>query len=180
MGYRKLLRITEVPVDMILSFQVHRPSAYGLELYLKKYALLDEYNGEARTYVVVDEIGKEIMAYFSLKVTGMVLKDTEIESFPMVELADFAVNDSYREKHPHLRYIGQNVFLNYIIPTVKAASDIVGIWGICIYALNSESLIKYYEGKLGFAKLEDKDSKYLHTYVKPSYDEGCIFMYQKI
>ena len=42
-------------------------NAMGLELYLKRQALVDENNGQSRTYLVKDALTRELACYFSLR-----------------------------------------------------------------------------------------------------------------
>ena len=48
-----------------------------------------------------------------------------------------------------------------------------------IYALPENNLINYYQS-LGFSRLSPEEEDFVHQHVKPSYDEGCYFMYQII
>ncbi|MBO4629146.1 MAG: hypothetical protein J5687_04240 [Treponema sp.] len=40
-----------------------------------------------------------------------------------------------------------------------------------------DKLIEHYE-EMGFTRLSAEKEKYVHSHVKPKYDDGCIFMYQ--
>ena len=50
---------------------------------------------------------------------------------------------------------------------------------IVFYALPETRLIEYY-GELGFARLDKERETFVYSHVKPEYDQGCIFMYQRI
>ena len=126
--------------------------AFGLEDYLKYQSAQDEKLNNSRTYLVKDVLTGELMGYFSLR-TGLItiqVKGDSFDSFPAIELANFAVNKRYKDSHP-----------NYI------------------YALPEKKLLKYYK-KLGFSRLPKEQEKFVQHHVKPKYDEGCVFMYQTL
>lgn len=150
-------------------------------MYLKRYAVSDEMAHEARTYLVKDNVTDEIVGYFSLK-TGMVaskkkrsLFHMEIDSLPAVELANFAVNSAYKAAHNEQTGIGSIIFLDFVLPIIKMASEWVGICIVYIFALPYAQLIKYYE-TLNFRRLGRVEEAFVHRNYKPRYDEGCIFM----
>ena len=107
--YCEPLLAEEDNIHQIQKFHVATETGLGLEVYLKRYAVPEEMSHEARTYLVKDNITKEIVGYFSLK-TGMVAArkkrrffHTEIDSLPAVELANFAVNSAYKKAHKSRR-----------------------------------------------------------------------------
>ena len=166
-------------LDEINHFTVAQASGKGLEDYLKYMAVSEERESYARTYLVKDKKTNEIAAYFTLK-TGLFtleLSDDYFYTVPSIELADFAVNSEYRTRHPEVTEIGKTTFREFVIPLVNFVRSLVGVKALCIYALNQERLIHYYEG-LGFMRLEEDEEKFVHQHVKPKYDDGCIFMYQ--
>ncbi len=67
----------------------------------------------------------------------------EIDSLPAVELANFAVNSTYKAAHKEQKGIGSINFLDFVLPTIKMAAERVGICIIYIFALPYSSLIKY-------------------------------------
>lgn len=105
--------------------------------------------------------------------------ESSMYSVASVELSNFAVNSAYKDKHPEMNRIGFIIFTNFILPIVKSVSEDVGVQAFYIYALPEDNLIKYYES-LGFSRLSSVEEDFVHKHVKPSYDEGCIFMYQLI
>lgn len=51
----------------------------------------------------------------------------EIDSLPAVELANFAVNSAYKAAHKEQTGIGSIIFLDFVLPIIKMASERVGI-----------------------------------------------------
>ena len=50
------------------------------------------------------------------------------------------------------------------------------------HLLDSEdntNLIKHYK-TFGFHRLSKEEEKFVHSHVKPKYDDGCVFMYQLV
>ncbi len=166
---------------LIKDFCVSNTSGRNLERYIKELAESDEQDGSARTYLVKDKFSHEIVAYFSLK-TGLFTIDASngyFYSISGVELANFAVNSSYRQNHPYAKNLGSTVFAEFILPLVKYLRTFVGIQAIYIYALPEDKLINHYK-TMGFNRLDLQDEEFVHQHVKPKYDDGCIFMYQLI
>ena len=62
---------------------------------------------------------------------------------------------------------------------LRNVADLVGVKCLYIYALPEEKLIRYYNS-LGFVRLPLDAETFVHTHVKPAYDQGCIFMYQEV
>lgn len=60
-----LEHLTENDAKSIEQFWVKRPEGKGLQNYINNYALIDEQDGSARTYLIKDNISKEIVAYFT-------------------------------------------------------------------------------------------------------------------
>jgi hypothetical protein len=171
-------------LEDIKSFFVEKKTGKGLENYLKTLAEAEEYDRSNRTYLVRDKETNEIAAYFSLHTGSFTLKDTEQSdedaekyTVPSVELSNFAVNSAYRERHPEIKGIGEQVFRRFIIPTVNYGAELFGIQAIHIYALPQDELLEHYS-TFGFSRLPPEMEAYIHSHIKPAYDEGCIFMYQ--
>ena len=171
-------------LEDIKSFFVEKKTGKGLENYLKTLAEAEEYDRSNRTYLVRDKETNEIAAYFSLHTGSFTLKDTEQSdedaekyTVPSVELSNFAVNSAYRERHPEIKGIGEQVFRRFIIPTVNYGAELFGIQAIHIYALPQDELLEHYS-TFGFSRLPPEMEAYIHNHIKPAYDEGCIFMYQ--
>ena len=166
-------------LQLIQDFCVTNTSGYGLERYIKELAESDENDGSARTYLVKDKFTHEIVSYFSLK-TGLFTIDAGNDFFYSIsgiELANFAVNSSYRKNHPDAKNLGSTVFAEFVLPFVNFIRSLVGIQAIFIYALPEDKLIKHYK-TMGFHRLDPEDEQFVHQHVKPKYDEGCVFMYQ--
>ena len=99
----------------------------------------------------------------------------EIDSLPAVELSNFAVNSAYKAVHKEQTGIGSIIFLDFVLPIIRMASERVGICIVYIFALPYAQLIKYYE-TLNFRRLGRVEEAFVHRNYKPRYDEGCIFM----
>ncbi|MBO4508650.1 MAG: hypothetical protein J5747_08430 [Spirochaetaceae bacterium] len=171
-------------LEDIKSFFVAKKTGKGLENYLKTLAEAEEYDRSNRTYLVRDKETYEIAAYFSLHTGSFTLKtseqtDDEAEKYtvPSVELSNFAVNSAYKEQHPEIKGLGELVFRRFIIPTVNYGAELFGIQAIHIYALPQDELLEHYS-TFGFSRLPPEMEAYIHSHIKPAYDEGCIFMYQ--
>jgi len=154
-------------------------NAHGLEYYLKYQAATDEEDNNSRTYLVKDILTGELAGYFSIR-TGLItiqVTENDFDSFPAIELANFAVNKKYRDSHPNVSELGFYIFRKFIQPLINCLAKYVGVSAIYIYALPEEKLMKHYK-KMGFSRLPPEPEKFLQNHVKPKYDKDCIFMYQ--
>ena len=170
----------------IMNFTVKRQSGMGLVNYLKYRAFPDELMGNMRTYIVRDSRTMELAGYFSLK-SGLislneVLTDegTDFDTLPGIELANFAINDGYIQKHKNQKGVGLVLFTDFIVPIIERCAEDVGIRLIYIFALPEDDLIERYEKDYGFARLDKKSEDELHRRLKPGCDKSCIFMYQTL
>ena len=93
---------------IIRDFRISAPEGQGLSTYLKRFACEDETNREMKTYLVRFSATGECVGYFSLKAGLVSVNETEVEitdeetgekrmesefdTVPGVELANFAVN----------------------------------------------------------------------------------------
>ena len=172
---------SETNLSAIQDFSIIQQSGKGLELYLKNSAATEEGFSSARTYVVKSIETDELAAYFTLK-SGLFTisaSDDYFHTIPSVELANFAVNSTFRQKYPQIERIGKTVFTDFILPIVDSARSIIGIQALYIYALPEEHLIEHYK-TMGFRRLSTEKEQFVHSHVKPKYDDGCIFMYQML
>ena len=176
----------------IKGFTVKNPIlAGGLENYLKNHALDDEKNHAMRTYLVRDYKTDELVGYFSIK-SGMVsLNEREIideegntqitfDTLPGMEIANFAINNTYLKGHPEWKGIGIMIFNNFIRALADQVANISGTMVLYIFALPFESLIDRYRKVYSFLRLNKTDEDDLHKRLKPYYDQSCIFMYQML
>ena len=167
----------------IKAFEIAHPeTGGGLERYLKYQASSDEHSGVMRTYLVRLKRTRECVGYFSLK-AGLVSVNEErasdgitFDTLPGVELANFAVNHAFVQKH-NAKGLGYLLFSGLIAPFVQEHAKTLGIDMIYLFALPYERLMKTYES-YGFHRLPHKAEEQLHQRLKPAYDESCIFMYQ--
>lgn len=178
----ELSHITEEDSADILDFKIDNPKGHGLEVYLKKHALEEERDNAARTYLIRDNATSEIVAYFTLK-AGLITSKTSWKTFDNqtgVELANFAVNDNYRRYKDVMPHIGQYVFSQFVMKQIRKAQEIIGVEYLYIFALPEKKLIEHYQ-TMGFSRVQNiRLEKFIHKHIKPNYDKGCIFMYQKI
>lgn len=177
-GYYEIVHLTK-DVD-VSGFSSKK--GYGLEIYLKKHALYDEYLKLSRTYLVLDSSTKQIAAYFTLR-TGLITVSRGLfkgfDAYTGIELANFAVNDSYREIHEVIPRFGAYVFSQFIYPLTTEITKYVGAAYLYIFALPDDKLMSHYE-TMGFGHTSEKMKRFIYSHVKPAYDKGCIFMWQKL
>lgn len=169
----------------LAKFTVKKKTGDGLVNYLQNYALKDEQSGEMRTYLVRDKDTDEIVGYFSLK-SGMVSINErggffhrEFDCVAGIELANFAVNNSYKESHNDFDGIGKIIFYYFIMPIVKSVSKQIGVRMLFIFSLPYENLMSYYR-TLHFERLSVSEEYFVHRRIKPRYDKNCVFMYQPL
>ncbi|MBR2811417.1 MAG: hypothetical protein IKD69_08560 [Solobacterium sp.] len=173
----------------------------GLEAYLRHAAWDDDYNRQTKVYVIRDERHPEmIAAYFSLKAGMVAYRDAESfiseaerehlrrqniksipEALPAIELAHFAVNDSYRRvirrEGAPVKGLGAFFYPQFIYPIILEAADMIGVRLVYLYAAGDEALVAYYRSVFRFHTLEyDLDL----APIKPDYDQGCTFMYRSL
>ena len=179
--------------DEIEAFSVRHPeAAYGLEDYIKNAALPDEADNRMRTYLVKDLDSDEVVGYFSLKAGMFSINEREyydeekkktrtvFDTEPGIEIADFAVNGAYQDNHPSVKGVGVVIFLDFIRPIAFQIGKMLGVKYLYIFALPYHSLIERYEKSYHFRRLSSKEEDELHKRVKPFYDDGCYFMYQRL
>lgn len=96
-----------------------------------------------------------------------------------IELANFAVNDTYRENNDCIPKLGSYMFSNFVLPLVQYINQYVGAQYLYIFALPNDALMAHYQ-TMGFQSMDTKAEKFVYRHVKPFYDKGCKFMYQAI
>ena len=169
----------------VMSFSVRDRRGEGLVDYLQRFAFPDEESHDMRTYLVRDNRTSELAGYFSLKAGIASINEEKsgecvgFDTVPGIELANFAVNDSYLKKHPDTKGVGLGIFNDFIWPIALDVSERIGVKIICIFALPFEGLIRRYT-EYGFMRLGATHEADLHQRLKPRYDSECIFMYQML
>ena len=181
--YCNHLGVSENDEQDILTFTVKDPHGQGLVDYLRLMAFPEEDAGTMRTYIIRDTFSSEMVGYFSLK-AGLISvnevhteEEVTFDTIPGVEVANFAVNNTYLANHPELRGTGLIIFNDFIVPVVQEAAKSVGVKIIYIFALPFDRLIDRYKD-YGFRRLDSASEDELHKRLKPNYDENCIFMFQ--
>ena len=183
--YCNHLGVSEHDEQDILSFTVKDRTGQGLVNYLRFMAFPEEDAGTMRTYMVRDNYSSELVGYFSLKAGLISINEISTESeaafdtIPGVEVANFAVNQAYIQKHKDLHGTGLIIFNDFIVPVIKETAKNIGVKIIYIFALPFERLIKRY-GEYGFLRLDSTSENELHKRLKPNYDQNCIFMFQQL
>ena len=169
----------------INSFSVKHKQGKGLVRYLYGYAETEEENRTMRTYIVRDNKNDEFVGYYSLKAGMISINEQRVEgkvlfdTMPGIEIANFAVNDTYISKYDEIKGCGIMIFYDLIMPIIYDVSEKIGVNLIYIFSLPFDALINRYS-KYGFKRLSSDQEKALHKRVKPNYDTGCIFMYQEL
>ncbi|MBR5341368.1 MAG: hypothetical protein IK151_05530 [Erysipelotrichaceae bacterium] len=169
----------------ISSFSVKHKQGKGLVRYLYGYAETEEENRTMRTYIVRDNKNDEFVGYYSLKAGMISINEQRVEgkvlfdTMPGIELANFAVNDTYISRYDEIKGCGIMIFYDLIMPIIYDVSEKIGVNLIYIFSLPFDALINRYS-KYGFKRLSSDQEKALHKRVKPNYDTGCIFMYQEL
>ena len=183
--YCNHLGVSERDEFDIMQFTVNNKKGQGLINYIQYFAFSDEEVGNMRTYIVRDNRSSELVGYFSLKAGLISLNEVTndegitFDTLPGIELANFAVNGCYIEKHKNLKGLGKIIFTDFIVPIIEETSRSVGIRIIYIFALPIEKLMNRYK-QYGFVRLDQQSEDELHKRLKPGYDENCIFMYQAL
>ncbi|MCR4618397.1 MAG: hypothetical protein K5669_09485 [Lachnospiraceae bacterium] len=176
-----LTRETNIEIDNFVVCK--HPEGKGLMDYLQQKAVRDENDGVMRTYFVRDQKTGELVAYFSLRASSIKLEVMYGNSqgmYPCIELAYFAMNDAYIDKHPYSKGSGLIIFHEIILPLVKEISKTVGTKGIIGYAINSPKLLEHYIKDYGFARLPHENEEELHQVYRPVNDQECVFIYMDI
>lgn len=186
----KCIRIGECESRLLNQFWISEDkNAESLVNYLRspRCALLEENDGTARTYVVIDEDRDCIIRYFTLRAGQCFVEKRKgfrrkHYVFPGVELAMFAINDRYKQAQGNPDFsFGEWVFRKYILPKIQESAKLIGIKMIYLFALPGKlRLVKFYEN-LGFQNPNNItiNNKRVRT-IKPAFDAGCIFMFRKI
>lgn len=177
----EIVHLTETDLEKCLLFET-KPNGRGLQNYLRNYAYGDELSGIARTYLIKDVLSGDIVAFFTLR-TGLITVSRGIfkgfDTHTGIEMANFAVNEHYRHANEVIPKLGSYIFGQFVMPIVRQISQYVGAEFLYIYALPNNKLMDHYS-TMGFSKTSIKMERFVYRHVKPSYDRGCRFMYQKI
>lgn len=177
-----ICHISAAKPEELKAFKVNKKEGRGLQVYIQKVAIEDEEQGIARTYLIRDNVSEEIVAYFTLR-TGLITVSRGafrgFDAYTGIELANFAVNDAYREVNDVIPKLGSYIFINFIYPLVQEVSKYVGAKFLYIYALPQNKLMEHYK-TMGFQMATIMMEKFVYRHVKPAYDRGCRFMYQVI
>lgn len=176
---------TAIQNGFMFTFHKDKKKEWFVEkLYLKRFALKDELDGIARTYLLVTPKTRTIAGYFTLR-TGLITESRGLfkgfDTYTAIELANFAVNEIYKEKEKNddIPKLGIYIFSKFILPLVENISQYVGAGYLYIFSLPNDKLMAHYE-KMGFRSFDKKKSHFVYSHVKPVYDRGCQFMVQKI
>ena len=185
--------IKETDLEDIKDFTVRNPEIAGnLAVYIKQWAWDDENEGLMRTYIVRDQVTDEIAGYFAIKAAMMSVNERKkvdhrtgkeriyFDTMPGIEIANFAVNETYIEHNEEVRGIGVLIFYEFIYKIITGIAEMLGVKYLFIYALPYDTLIQRYMKYYHFRRLPDALEQKLHKRIKPEYDDDCVFMYQKL
>ena len=185
--------IKETDLEDIKDFTVRNPEIAGnLAAYIKQWAWDDENEGLMRTYIVRDQVTDEIAGYFAIKAAMMSVNERKkvdrrtgkeriyFDTMPGIEIANFAVNETYIEHNEEVRGIGVLIFYEFIYKIITGIAEMLGVKYLFIYALPYDTLIQRYMKYYHFRRLPDALEQKLHKRIKPEYDDDCVFMYQKL
>jgi GNAT superfamily N-acetyltransferase len=122
--------------DQIDDFSCGRPE---LDIYLKRFALMNQKSGSAATYVL--KHGKTVIGYYSLAVGSLehrtapsrVAKGLAKHPIPVMLLARLAVSDKFQRQG-----VGQVLLRDALIRTMHAG-DIAGIRALLVHAKDDEA-----------------------------------------
>ena len=191
MFYCEHLTLSRDTMRDIDDFRVTLESGVGLMEYLQDYAFHDEERKIQRIYLVRDIITDELVAYFGLR-AGLMSTNEHIivengeessvfDTISGVELAEFAINEVYSSKHPQRKGCGLIIFHDFIMPIVRKVSSLVGCEILYGYSVDKDGkLLERYINDYHFKRLKPESEKKLHHRLKPRFDAGCIFIYQRI
>ncbi len=177
--------ISDADINEIMNFEVVNDDGVGVEKFIRFNSYINEDANLDRSYLVRVKATDELVAYFSLR-AGFIAQDSilgsedSFDSIPGVEISNFAINKSYRLKHPKTKGIGKVIFENVIKPIIRDTADLIGVRIIYIFALPKEKLISYYQEAFEFKRLSDDQENKMHNRIRPEYDRDCIFMYQRM
>lgn len=183
-GSYECVRISQCSLELLNTFSLStEKEAYTLECYLKdpKWAIQEELTGLARTYVICDMRLNFIVGYFTLRAGQCHINHSRVVE-PGIELAMYAVNDSYKSFFDNLTFsFGEWIFSQFILPKAKEAASIVGVKLIYLFALpNKPRLTEFYK-RLGFINPKyASDSKRRIRTIIPTFGRGCIFMFRSL
>lgn len=175
--YREQLGTKHDHKRLICEFEATRPEGEGLRTYLQERAFIDESTGIIRTYLIRQRGTGELVGYYSIRAGNILLtRDGWKSAISGIELTNFAVNGTYKKRHPEIATLGKRIFFDFVYPQVKEIHQTLGTAILYIFALDEEPLKNYYKS-LGFSNLPEKDEEFVHSSCKPSYNGTCIFMY---
>lgn len=133
------------PEHVLESFDCGVPA---LNVFLKDYALLNEKNGSARTYVVLDE--QQVIGFYSIasgaishsEAPERLKKGLSRQPVPIILLGRFAVDRRYQGQG-----LGYKLFADAMRQALKV-SEKVGVRAVVIDAKDAQG--RYFYQRLGF------------------------------
>lgn len=118
------------------------------------------------TYLIVKEdSNKRIVAYFVLSAASIFWATESIHpvSNPCIEIVYFSVNDFYSKYNGVSLRTGQQVFLDFILPTIKKISNHLGVLYIILFSLPVKKVIESYM-QMGFNLADNDVAEYIRYY----------------
>ncbi len=189
--YCEHLTLSREVMQDVDNFQVLMQEGKGLVDYLQTYAFHDENTGAQRIYLVRDLKTDELVAYFGLK-TGLIsTNEREVvidgkrhvvfDTVSGIELAEFAINQNYVESHPDYKGCGLIIFNDFIVPICEKVQELAGCEILYGFSVDTEGkLLSRYLSEYGFERLDPESEAKVQERLRPYFDKGCVFIYQKI
>lgn len=138
-----------------------------LNLFLTDSSFDYDSNKLGSTYLLFEEDSRTLLAFYTIKTNAIQTYDEEkceYNALPMIEIARIAVEFDFQKNG-----IGRLLFYDYIIPKVKAVSDLVAVYGLMVFVEgHNENGIKFYKS-LGFKKADDTVQKMIGE----TFNEKC-------
>lgn len=124
-------------------------------------------NKYGSTYLLKDRDSNCILGFYTIKVNGIQIYDSEESEYnavPAVEIARIAVQYEFQNNG-----IGKRMFYDYIFPKIKEVENKIAIKAIIVFVeSDNEKGIRFYES-IGFKKADDIVQKSIGE----SFNEEC-------
>lgn len=118
------------------------------------------------TYLIVNEdFDNEIVAFFVLSAASVfwATESTHPVSNPCVEIVYFSISDLYSKYNGVSLHTGQQVFSDFVLPTIKNISNHLGVLYIILFSLPIRKVVEAYT-QMGFNQADDDIAEYIRYY----------------
>jgi len=146
-----------------------------LNLFLSMDAFDYDENKLGSTYLLFDENGESLLAFYTIKANGIQMYDSakdEYNSIPVIEISRIAVEYDFQGSG-----LGKAMFYDYILPKVEIVEQLVAIKAIIVFVEPDNSKgIRFYES-LGFKKADET----VQQKIDETFNEECdLYILQRI